>query len=78
MKTSFKTLLLVLLSLSMFSLTQDKPTKVIFFGDSITQAGVNPGGYITKMKEMLEKQGIKDKYQLTRQVSAEIKCMICT
>lgn len=65
MKTSFKTLLLVLLSLSMFSLTQDKPTKVIFFGDSITQAGVNPGGYITKMKEMLEKQGIKDKYQLT-------------
>lgn len=64
MKTSFKTLLLVLLSLSMFSLTQDKPTKVIFFGDSITQAGVNPGGYITKMKEMLEKQGIKDKYQL--------------
>jgi lysophospholipase L1-like esterase len=65
MKTSLKTLLLVLLSLSMFSLTQDKPTKVIFFGDSITQAGVNPGGYITKMKEMLEKQGIKDKYQLT-------------
>ena len=64
MKTSFKTLLLVLLSLSMFSLTQDKPTKVIFFGDSITQAGVNPGGYITKMKEMLEKQGIKDKFQL--------------
>ena len=65
MKTSLKTLLLVLLSLSLFSLTQDKPTKVIFFGDSITQAGVNPGGYITKMKEMLEKQGIKDKYQLT-------------
>jgi lysophospholipase L1-like esterase len=65
MKTSLKTLLLVLLSLSMFSLTQDKPTKVIFFGDSITQAGVNPGGYITKMKEMLEKQGIKDKFQLT-------------
>ncbi len=64
MKTSLKTLFLVLLSLSMFSLTQDKPTKVIFFGDSITQAGVNPGGYITKMKEMLEKQGIKDKYQL--------------
>ncbi|GAB3504397.1 SGNH/GDSL hydrolase family protein [Emticicia fontis] len=48
----------------MFSLTQDKPTKVILFGDSITQAGVGPTGYITKMKETLEKQGIKDKYQL--------------
>jgi lysophospholipase L1-like esterase len=65
MKTSLKTLFVALLSFSMFSLVQDsKPTKIIFFGDSITQAGVNPGGYITKMKEMLEKQGIKEKYQL--------------
>ncbi|WP_337043311.1 SGNH/GDSL hydrolase family protein [Emticicia sp. 17c] len=64
MKTSLKILTLVLLSTLMFSLTQDKPTKVIFFGDSITQAGVGPSGYITKMKETLEKQGIKDKYQL--------------
>ncbi|AFK03897.1 lipolytic protein G-D-S-L family [Emticicia oligotrophica DSM 17448] len=64
MKTSIKTFLIALVSMAMFSLKQDKPTKIIFFGDSITQAGVNPGGYITKMKEMLEKQGIKDKYQL--------------
>jgi lysophospholipase L1-like esterase len=55
--------LLSFLMLSM-SFNQDKPTKVIFFGDSITQAGVNQGGYITKMKENLEKQGIKDKFQL--------------
>ena len=40
------------------------PLKIVFFGDSITQAGVNPGGYIDKMKTMLEKQGIKDNYQL--------------
>lgn len=46
------------------SFNNDKPTKVIFFGDSITQAGVNPSGYITKMKESLEKKGIKDKFQL--------------
>lgn len=38
--------------------------KIVFFGDSITQAGVNPGGYIDVMKGMLEKAGIKDKYQL--------------
>jgi len=41
-----------------------KPLKIIFFGDSITQAGVNPGGYIDKLKQMLEKNGIKDNYQL--------------
>lgn len=28
--------------------------KVIFFGDSITEAGVKPGGYITMMKEMIK------------------------
>lgn len=31
----------------------DKPTRVVFFGDSITQAGASPGGYIMKMREML-------------------------
>jgi isoamyl acetate esterase len=41
-----------------------KPLKVVFFGDSITQAGVNSGGYIDKMKSMLDKNGIKDNYQL--------------
>jgi isoamyl acetate esterase len=29
-----------------------KKTKVIFFGDSITQAGVQPGGYITRIDSM--------------------------
>src|SRR6476660_7952286 len=31
-----------------------KPVKVVFFGDSITQAGVRPGGYITMMQEVLK------------------------
>ena len=42
----------------------DKPTKIIFFGDSITQAGVNPGGYIDRMKAALDKSGVRDNYQL--------------
>ena len=42
----------------------EQPMKIVFFGDSITQAGVNPGGYIDVMKGMLEKAGIKAKYQL--------------
>jgi isoamyl acetate esterase len=29
-----------------------KKTKIIFFGDSITQAGVQPGGYITRIDSM--------------------------
>jgi isoamyl acetate esterase len=41
-----------------------KPLKVVFFGDSITEAGVKTGGYIDKMKTMLDKNGIKDNYQL--------------
>jgi isoamyl acetate esterase len=41
-----------------------KPLKVVFFGDSITEAGVKTGGYVDKMKTMLDKNGIKDNYQL--------------
>jgi lysophospholipase L1-like esterase len=37
--------------------TMQKKTKVIFFGDSITQAGVEPQGYITKIKELAAKEG---------------------
>ncbi|MES1216587.1 MAG: GDSL-type esterase/lipase family protein, partial [Bacteroidota bacterium] len=29
-----------------------KKSRVIFFGDSITQAGVQPGGYITRVDSM--------------------------
>ena len=35
---------------------QDK-IKVIFFGDSITQAGVNPGGYVKRIDSMARAQG---------------------
>jgi len=36
----------------------DKKKKVIFFGDSITQAGVQPKGYITVLQNMLAQQNI--------------------
>src|SRR5579875_2706170 len=41
----------------MLGFKRDKTKKVIFFGDSITQAGVQPKGYITVMKDMLQKEG---------------------
>jgi isoamyl acetate esterase len=31
-----------------------KPKKIIFFGDSITQAGVKPGGYVDLIKKTLD------------------------
>ncbi len=34
-----------------------KPSRVVFFGDSITEAGAEPGGYIVKMREMLAAKG---------------------
>jgi isoamyl acetate esterase len=59
-----KILLFTSLLWSMTSFIQDKPKKVIFFGDSITQAGVQPKGYITIIAQSIEKQGLKDKYEL--------------
>lgn len=59
-----RALLITTLFWSMTSFIQDKPKKVIFFGDSITQAGVQPKGYITMIAQTLEKQGLKNKYEL--------------
>ncbi|MDF0693781.1 SGNH/GDSL hydrolase family protein [Aquirufa ecclesiirivi] len=53
---------LLLASLSSFSPAD--PIKIVFFGDSITQAGVSKTGYITQMQGMLAAQGIGDKYEL--------------
>ncbi len=47
---------LVIYTVSFLVLTSmqiQKPIKVVLFGDSITQAGVRPGGYITLMQQSL-------------------------
>jgi lysophospholipase L1-like esterase len=38
--------------------------KLIFFGDSITQAGVNPGGYVDLLNSMLKEQKKDPNYEL--------------
>ena len=38
--------------------------KVIFFGDSITQAGVQPGGYIVKTGELIGAENKADQFEL--------------
>ena len=57
-----KLILAVLIILAMPFQTSTKK-KVIFFGDSITQAGVQPTGYITKVGEMAARDKKADQYE---------------
>ena len=43
----------VLVVAGLLAMSAAKPTRVVFFGDSITQAGIKPGGYIDRLKGML-------------------------
>jgi len=52
---------LVLIGLVSFTTMQKK--KVIFFGDSITEAGVKPGGYIIKIGDLSTKDKVADQYE---------------
>jgi lysophospholipase L1-like esterase len=64
MKTKILSIiLLVSMSLSSYK-NLENPTRIVFFGDSITQAGVNKTGYITKMAELLGTLGLASKYEL--------------
>jgi lysophospholipase L1-like esterase len=50
----------ILMSMSMPSQNR---RKVLFFGDSITQAGVNEGGYIRRVDTLITKAGMSDRYE---------------
>jgi lysophospholipase L1-like esterase len=64
MRLFFKFLQITFIVLPMLAMRQDKPLRVIFFGDSITQAGVNPTGYITQVGEMLKAKNLGSQYEL--------------
>ena len=57
-------LFLLIATTSLLTALKPKTQKVIFFGDSITQQGARPGGYIMKMKDELEKKGLSSDYDL--------------
>jgi len=64
MKTIFK-ISAVFFVLLMLSFTfPPKKTKVLFFGDSITQYGMKSDGYIVKMDSIIHKSNILDSIQL--------------
>ena len=58
-----KLISLLILAAIAFAFTVQEKTKVIFFGDSITQAGVNPGGYIRRIDSMCAAEGQKENYE---------------
>ena len=66
MLKSFKFIFLFLILTTLFSsfIIMQTKKKVIFFGDSITQAGVKPGGYIDLLNSMLISKGFDKNYQL--------------
>ena len=51
-------------SMILMSFNYPKKKKVIFFGDSITQAGIKPGGYIKLMDSLLLNEGVGNDYEL--------------
>ena len=57
--------ILPLAALALFSLSHaPKKMKIIFFGDSITQAGVQPNGYIVKLDSIIKKASLQDSIEL--------------
>ena len=59
-----KKLPLLVLPLVLLAIRAAPPMQIVFFGDSITQAGVLPSGYITRFGQLLEKEGVKANYEL--------------
>jgi lysophospholipase L1-like esterase len=45
-------------------MTLQKPTRVVFFGDSITEAGAKPGGFIVKIGDALAQKGLTSQFEL--------------
>jgi isoamyl acetate esterase len=52
---------IVIVILTSFTMQQKK--KIIFFGDSITQAGVLPGGYIQRIADLAKSNGVSGNYE---------------
>lgn len=47
-----------------FKTDKKKCTRVVFFGDSITEFGVNPGGYIAQIRDTLVLHGMAKQFDL--------------
>jgi len=55
-------IILTALTITAF-MPKQKKQRIVFFGDSITQAGANSGGYIMRIDSMCNKEGLKESYE---------------
>jgi lysophospholipase L1-like esterase len=63
MKKVLSILLACIVLQTLVSMTFQKAKRIVFFGDSITQQGVGPTGYVTRIREDLEKTA-KGQYEI--------------
>lgn len=52
-----------LMALATMSLNLQRKSRVVFFGDSITEAGVQSGGYIRRIDTLIAKAGLSDRFE---------------
>lgn len=52
------------LMLTTIAMKPIKKNRVVFFGDSITQMGINKGGYIDRLGNDLQQKGLQDNFEL--------------
>jgi len=64
MKILIRPFLFIIFSISLLSMIRQKKLNIVFFGDSITQMGMNPGGFIVRMNEALHQKGLSSQYNL--------------
>ena len=48
----------------LISMSAVKKNRIVFFGDSITQAGVKKGGYIDRIQQAINKASLADNFEL--------------
>ncbi len=58
-----RSLLLLAFAVNILSFMPDKNLKVIFFGDSITEAGIKPGGYISLLDSIAKMSSNKHSFE---------------
>lgn len=56
MKRMATLIILLFMGVILMSMQNAKPVRVVFFGDSITELGVQPGGYIDRMRNTLKEK----------------------
>jgi lysophospholipase L1-like esterase len=65
MSTKIALIVLFVASIVLMSYTRvGKKKRIVFFGDSITEQGAKPGGYITKIDSIIKQENIDTQYEL--------------